>query len=60
MWDGVGPCLALHRADLHAVLIDGAREVPIRMGVAVRGPSEHNGRTAAPVVGKPLLELGAR
>jgi FAD-dependent urate hydroxylase len=43
MWDGVGPCLALHRADLHAVLIDGAREVPIRMGVDVREFSEHNG-----------------
>ncbi len=43
LWDGVGPCLALHRADLHAVLIDGADEVPIRMGVAVRGLTEHHG-----------------
>ena len=24
LWDGVGPCLALHRTDLHAVLLDGA------------------------------------
>ena len=32
LWDGVGPCLALHRADLHAVLLDGARDVPIRDG----------------------------
>ena len=31
----VGPCLALHRTDLHAVLIDGARDVPIRMAVDV-------------------------
>jgi FAD-dependent urate hydroxylase len=43
MWDGVGPCLALHRADLQAVLLDGAREVPIRMGVDVRELNEHNG-----------------
>jgi len=43
LWGGVGPCLALHRADLHAVLIDGARDVPIRMGVDVCGVSEHNG-----------------
>ena len=43
MWNGVGPCLALHRADLHAVLVDGAREVPIRMGVDIRGLRERNG-----------------
>jgi FAD-dependent urate hydroxylase len=43
LWDGVGPCLALHRADLHAVLLDGAREVPIRMGVEVRGLHERDG-----------------
>lgn len=36
LWNSVGPCLALHRADLHAVLLDGARDVPIRMGVDVR------------------------
>ena len=43
LWDGVGPCLALPRAELHAVLLDGAREMPIRMGVDVRGLSERNG-----------------
>jgi len=43
LWDGVGPCLALHRADLHAVLLGGAREVPIRMGVEVRGFRERGG-----------------
>jgi FAD-dependent urate hydroxylase len=43
LWDGVGPCVALHRADLHAVLLDGARDVPIRMGVDVRGLSERDG-----------------
>jgi FAD-dependent urate hydroxylase len=41
LWNGVGPCLALHRADLHAVLLAGAREIPIRMGVTVRALREH-------------------
>ncbi len=43
LWDGVGPCLALHRADLHAVLLDGARDVPIRMGADVRELRERDG-----------------
>jgi 2-polyprenyl-6-methoxyphenol hydroxylase-like FAD-dependent oxidoreductase len=37
LWDGVGPCLALARADLHAVLLEGARDVPLRIGADVRG-----------------------
>jgi FAD-dependent urate hydroxylase len=32
MWNGVGPCLALHRAQLHQVLLAGVRDVPIRWG----------------------------
>ena len=44
LWDGVGACLALHRADLHAVLLDGARDVPIPMGVDVRALSERDDR----------------
>lgn len=43
LWDGVGLCVALPRADLHAVLRDGARDVPIRMGVEVCGLDERNG-----------------
>jgi len=43
LWDGVGRCLALQRADLHAVLLDGARDVPLRMGADVRGLRELNG-----------------
>jgi 2-polyprenyl-6-methoxyphenol hydroxylase-like FAD-dependent oxidoreductase len=43
LWDGIGPCLALQRANLHAVLLDGARDVPIRMGVDVRELREQNG-----------------
>jgi 2-polyprenyl-6-methoxyphenol hydroxylase-like FAD-dependent oxidoreductase len=30
VWNGVGPCLALPRADLHHVLLAGVRDVPIR------------------------------
>jgi FAD-dependent urate hydroxylase len=43
LWEGVGHCLALHRADLHAVLRDGARDVPIRTGVEIRGLPEQDG-----------------
>ena len=43
LWDGVGPCLALLRADLHAVLLDGVRDVPIRMGSEVRGLRQQGG-----------------
>lgn len=43
LWVGVGPCLALARADLHAVLLDGARGVPLRMGADVRGLCELDG-----------------
>ena len=43
LWNGVGPCIALARSDLHAVLLDGAREAPIQMGVEVRGLSEGDG-----------------
>jgi FAD-dependent urate hydroxylase len=32
VWNGVGPCLALHRAELHQVLLAGVRDVPIRWG----------------------------
>lgn len=30
VWRGVGPSLALHRADLHQVLLAGAKTVPVR------------------------------
>jgi 2-polyprenyl-6-methoxyphenol hydroxylase-like FAD-dependent oxidoreductase len=32
IWDGVGPCLAVHRSDLHEVLLAGAKAVPVRWG----------------------------
>jgi FAD-dependent urate hydroxylase len=43
LWNGVGPCLALHRADLHAALLAGAAQVPIRMGVSVRALHDREG-----------------
>jgi len=36
VWNGVGPCLALHRAELHQVLLAGVRDVPIRWGHGLR------------------------
>ena len=42
LWNGVGSCLAVHRADLHAVLVEGARDVPIRTGADVRGLQQHD------------------
>jgi FAD-dependent urate hydroxylase len=63
LWDGVGPCLALPRADLHAVLLDGARDVPIRMGADVRGLREQRGTLSVEfrdgTAGKYDLVIGA-
>jgi FAD-dependent urate hydroxylase len=36
LWNDVGPCLALHRADLREVLLDGVAGAPIRWGMSVR------------------------
>jgi FAD-dependent urate hydroxylase len=44
LWDGVGPCVALHRSDLHAILLDGSREVPLRMGADLHALVEHDGK----------------
>ena len=46
LWSGAGPCLALHRTDLHAVLLQGAKDVPIRMGVSVRALHERNDKVS--------------
>jgi FAD-dependent urate hydroxylase len=43
LWEAVGPCLALHRADLHALLREAAVDVPIRMGVAVERLAQRDG-----------------
>jgi FAD-dependent urate hydroxylase len=46
LWGDVGPCLALHRADLHAVLASHGDPVPVRMGVSLQGLSQQDGTVA--------------
>jgi 2-polyprenyl-6-methoxyphenol hydroxylase-like FAD-dependent oxidoreductase len=43
LWGDVGPCLALHRADLHEVLASHGDPVLVRMGRPVRQLSQHGG-----------------
>jgi FAD-dependent urate hydroxylase len=40
LWGDVGPCLALHRADLHAVLASHGDPVAVRMGLSLQGLSQ--------------------
>ena len=42
LWGDVGPCLALHRADLHEVLASHGEPVVARMGRSVRRLSQHD------------------
>lgn len=43
LWGDVGPRLALHRADLHAVLASHGDPIPVRRGVSLRQLSQQNG-----------------
>lgn len=43
LWAAVGPCLALHRAELHALLRKAADDVPIRMGLTVERLAQRDG-----------------
>ena len=43
LWAAVGPCLALHRAELHAFLREAAGDVPIRMRLAVERLAQRDG-----------------
>jgi FAD-dependent urate hydroxylase len=45
-WAAVGPCLALHRAELHALLREAAGEMPIRLGLAVERLAQREGIVA--------------
>lgn len=40
LWGDVGPCVALHRADLHELLASHDDPVPVRMGLPVRRISQ--------------------
>ena len=42
LWGNVGPCLALHRADLHEVLASHGEPVSARMGLPVQRLSQHD------------------
>ena len=46
LWDGVGPCLALPRADFHAVLREGAGNAPVRLGAEIRALDDREGSVA--------------
>jgi FAD-dependent urate hydroxylase len=43
LWGDVGPCLALHRSDLHEVLASHGDPLPVRMGVSLQGLSQQDG-----------------
>jgi 2-polyprenyl-6-methoxyphenol hydroxylase-like FAD-dependent oxidoreductase len=43
VWGECGPCLALHRSDLHQVLREGAARTPIRMGTTPRSLDQDGG-----------------
>jgi FAD-dependent urate hydroxylase len=46
LWAAVGPCLALHRAELHALLREAAGDVPIRTGLALERLAQRDGIVA--------------
>jgi FAD-dependent urate hydroxylase len=43
LWAGVGPCLAVHRSELHALLRAAADDVSIRTGLAVERLAQRDG-----------------
>jgi FAD-dependent urate hydroxylase len=43
LWAAAGPCLALHRADLHGLLREAAGDVPLRTGLAVKRLAQRDG-----------------
>jgi 2-polyprenyl-6-methoxyphenol hydroxylase-like FAD-dependent oxidoreductase len=47
-WGPVGPCVGIHRGDLHRVLLEGAAGVPIRLGTTLTTLSQaHDGVNVA-------------
>jgi FAD-dependent urate hydroxylase len=43
LWKSVAPCVAMHRADLHDLLLEASGDVPIRLGQAVERMAQRNG-----------------
>ena len=61
LWHGVGPSLALHRADLHQAMLAGVGDVPIRWGHALRAVRlDRDGVTAEQSDGSPDPMSAAR
>jgi FAD-dependent urate hydroxylase len=46
LWESAGPCLAVHRAELHALLREAAGDVPVRTGLALKQLSQRDGIVA--------------
>jgi len=40
VWSTVGPCVGMRRADLHTVLMDGARGIAVRFGRTIKAVTE--------------------
>jgi FAD-dependent urate hydroxylase len=63
LWGDVGPCLALHRADLHEVLASHGDPIPVRRGVSLQQLSQQNGTVTVELsdgsAGRYDLVLGA-
>ena len=57
MWRGVGPCLALHRADLHTVLASHDDPVEVSMGTArcARSTSRTDPRPRCSTTDRPAI-----
>jgi FAD-dependent urate hydroxylase len=43
LWAAVGPCLAIHRTELHVLLREAAGDVPIRLGLSVEQLAQRDG-----------------
>ena len=53
LWDGVASCLALHRADLHQVLLNGVDAIPVRWGLGPQAVSPDDGGASVTIDGVP-------
>jgi 2-polyprenyl-6-methoxyphenol hydroxylase-like FAD-dependent oxidoreductase len=47
VWNETGPCVAVHRADLHAALREGEDAIPIRMGITLISLDQAEGSVLA-------------
>ena len=47
VWGAIGPCVGMRRADLHSLLLDGARGVPLRLGTTVTALTESHDTVTA-------------